>query len=105
MHARDFTKTKSILGLRHLLIDEIYFSEHGAPLERLVGNRVLPVQAIDQPAQLTRRYGQRLLVVGVLGPVETALLETSAMQPETVRRRLNTKVKVFIDWASTLLVD
>jgi hypothetical protein len=49
-----------------------------------VGYRLLQVQAIDKPAQLTRRDCQTLLVVGIPGPMELALLQAPVMQPEAI---------------------
>lgn len=54
------------------------------PVHRLVRHRVLPLQAVEQPAQLPCRDLQRRLVVPISGPDETALFEAPIMQPEAV---------------------
>lgn len=60
------------------------FLANVVPVHRLVRDRVLPLQAIEQPAQLARRDLQRRLVLPIPGPDETALLEAPVMQPEAV---------------------
>ena len=60
------------------------FLANVAPVHGLVRDRVLPLQAVEQPAQLARRHWQRGVVQPIAGPGEAPLFEASVMQPEAV---------------------